>query len=449
MAPVGPTVSGTVTSYTMSPALPAGLALDATTGEISGTPTSPSATASYEIRAGNSAGSTSFPLVITVDAAGEFHLEPAPGTTIGVGQRIDLFAAYKTRATDPYPLYIDPAQVTFTSSQPGVAVASNDGDVRGVAPGLATVTATYRSASAQIAIEVAGRFVERSLAVPGQGTRHYSIYVPDGVSGPRPLLLAIHGGGGTARINASTTLLDALGADQGVFIVYPEGSGAIQTFNAGLCCGSAQTQNVDDVAFLSAVIDDVQANYPIDVTRVFASGFSNGGMMSYRLACALADRLSGIAAVGGASGQFDRDGNTYYACNPSRPIRVLHMHATNDRNYPFEGGFGEGLSDRNFLSVDATIAAWRTRNNVTAEATLEALSATTVCHRYDAPQDPGRPSAPVTLCKSGPVDVFDAATGIVYGGGHSWPGGNRSPAAGSDRPATDYSAGAYLWRFMN
>lgn len=448
MAPVVPTVSGTVTGYSVSPALPAGLALDSTTGEISGTPASPSATAGYVLRASNSAGSAVFTLDITVNAAGEFRLEPAPGTTIGVGQQIDLFAAYKAHSTDPYPLYVDSAQVTFASSQPGVALPSAGGGVRGLAAGSATITATYGSWSSQITIRVAGRFVDRSIAVPGQGTRGYSIYIPDGVSGPRPLLLALHGGGGNARINASMTLLDALGADEGIFIVYPEGSGALQTFNAGLCCGSAQTQNVDDVAFVSALLDDVEANYPVDVTRVFSSGFSNGGMMSYRLACALADRISGIAAVSGASGQFDRDGNAYYACNPSRPIPILHLHATNDRNYPFDGGFGEGLSDRNFLSVDATISDWRTRNNVAAQATEESLSASTVCYHYDVPLDPGLPSAPVTLCKSDPVDVFDPATGIVYGGGHSWPGGNRSPAAGSDQPATDFSANDYLWRFL-
>lgn len=76
-------------------------------------------------------------------------------------------------------------------------------------------------------------------------------------------------------------------------------------------------------------------------------------MMSHRLGCALADRIAGIAPIGGASGQFDRDLNKYYSCNPARRIPVLHMHATNDRNYPYEGGYGAGLSDTDFYSIDA------------------------------------------------------------------------------------------------
>jgi polyhydroxybutyrate depolymerase len=445
---VTPTVTGTVTSYSVAPSLPAGLSLNATTGAISGTPTVVAPATAYVVSAANSVGSTSFTLSITVNAAAEFRLEPANGTTIGIGQQIDIFAAFKARSTDPYPQYLDAALVTYGSSQASVAVANSSGQVRGVSAGTATITAAYQNYTAQIVVTVAGNYVERSLSVAGQGTRNYSIYVPAGTAGQRPMLLAIHGGGGTARINASTTLLSKLGADRGAFIVYTEGTGIIQTYNAGNCCGSAQTQNVDDVAFIAAVIDDVRANYPIDAARVYSTGFSNGGMLSHRLACALADRIAGIAAVGGASGQFDLAGTRYYNCAPTRPIRILQLHATNDRNYPFNGGVGEGLSNTNFNSVDATIANWLTHNNVTNQAAIENVSATTTCYRYATAVNPNLPSAPVTLCKTDPPDLYDATTGIVHGGGHSWPGGNRSPSAGGDAPRTDFDANAYLWGYL-
>ncbi len=448
MTSITPTVTGTVTSFSVSPALPGGLSLDSATGSMGGTPTVATAAASYTVSAANGSGSTTYALSITINAAAEFQLEPVSGTTIGVGQQIDLFAAFKAHGTAPYPEYLDPAQVSFSSSRPGVANTNNGGQVRGVSAGTATITASYQSWSSQITVSVAGNYLERTVTVPGQGTRKYSIYVPDGISGPRPMLLALHGGGGTARINASTTLLAKLGADQGVYIVLPEGSGVIQTFNAGSCCGSAQSQHVDDVAFLAAVIDDVKSNYSIDADKVYATGFSNGGIMTYRLACTLADRISGIAAVSGASGQFDGDGNSYYPCTPSRPIRVLHLHATNDRNYPYAGGFGEGLSNTNFSSVDATINDWRTRNNVSSQAVIDVVNATTTCFRYETPLDANRPSASVTLCKMDPPDVYDPVTGIVFGGGHSWPGGNRSPSPGSDSPRTDFNANTYLWAFL-
>lgn len=446
--PVVPAVTGTVTSYTVSPPLPAGLMLDAASGVIVGTPAAAAPTATYTVRAANSAGAATFALVITVLSGPPFRLEPIAGATIGVGQLIDIFGAFKANGSDPFPQYLDPQQVTLTSTQPGVAIVNNRGQVRGVAAGTTTIMATYQSLTSTMQIVVSGTYTERSLTVPGQGARQYAIYVPPGASGPRPLLLAIHGGGGTARIHASMTLLAKLGADNGALVVFPEGTGVIQTFNAGSCCGGAQTQNVDDVGFFSALLDDVQAHYPVDASRIYSSGFSNGGMMSYRLACTLADRIAGIAAVSGASGRLDLDGNVYYGCTPTRPIRVLHVHATNDRNYPYNGGFGEGLSDTNFHPVEATIAEWRTRNNVSSQARIEAAASSTTCFHYETALDSSRPSAPVTLCRSEPADNYDPATGIVFGGGHSWPGGSRSPSPGGDAPLLDFSANGYLWPYL-
>jgi polyhydroxybutyrate depolymerase len=237
--------------------------------------------------------------------------------------------------------------------------------------------------------------------------------------------------------------------EQQIYAVFLEGTGVIQTFNAGSCCGMAQNQNIDDVSYVRTVLDDVQANFNVNAARIFATGFSNGGMMSHRLACAMADRIAGIAAVGGGSGQFDRTLTQYYTCNPLRPIPVLHIHGTNDRNYPIGGGFGSGISATDFYPIDAAITDWITRNNVTSTATVERVTPTTSCTRYATPADGSRPSAPVVLCRVDPPDVYDAANQIVFGGGHSWPGGVRSPSPNSDVPLTDFNANAYLWAFLN
>ena len=378
-----------------------------------------------------------------------FWLEPTTTTTIGVGQTFDTFPAIKSSA-DAFPSYVGATLVTWSSSQPGVASIDGNGMVIGLSAGTTVVTAQYQTYSSQVTVQVSGAFLQRNIAVSGQGIRHYSIYVPPfGDTSPHPAILSLHGGGGSAMIQASTSLLNKFAQAEKIYVVYLEGTGAIQTFNAGSCCGSAQTQNVDDVLYVRTVLDDIETNYNVNPAKIFATGFSNGSMMSHRLACAVADRIAAIAAVSGGSGQFDKALNQYYACNSTRPIPVLHIHAANDRNYPFAGGVGDGISSTNFYPIDATISDWIGRNNVTAQATVENVTSTTTCYHYSAVANTSKPSAPVILCKLNPVDVYDSVNSIVFGGGHSWPGGVRSPAAKSDVPVTDFNANAYMWNFFN
>jgi polyhydroxybutyrate depolymerase len=378
-----------------------------------------------------------------------FWLEPTTTTTIGVGQTFDTFPAIKSSA-DAFPSYVGATLVTWSSSQPGVASIDGNGMVIGLSAGTTVVTAQYQTYSSQVTVQVSGAFLQRNVAVSGQGIRHYSIYVPPfGDTSPHPAILSLHGGGGSAMIQASTSLLNKFAQAEKIYVVYLEGTGAIQTFNAGSCCGSAQTQNVDDVLYVRTVLDDIETNYNVNPAKIFATGFSNGSMMSHRLACAVADRIAAIAAVSGGSGQFDKALNQYYACNSTRPIPVLHIHAANDRNYPFAGGIGDGISSTNFYPIDSTISDWIGRNNVTAQATVENVTSTTTCYHYSAVANTSKPSAPVILCKLNPVDVYDSVNSIVFGGGHSWPGGVRSPAAKSDVPVTDFNANAYMWNFFN
>ncbi|HEX2100325.1 MAG TPA: PHB depolymerase family esterase, partial [Candidatus Synoicihabitans sp.] len=380
-----------------------------------------------------------------------FLVEPRPSTTMGAGQTIQAFATLQSSTSDAHPSYLDPGLITWSSSQPEFASVDARGAIRGLSSGSTTVTAQYQTLSAQLEIRVSGEFVARSIAVGAQGTRSYAIHVPsfEAENGARAAILSLHGGGGSAMIQASTSQLNELADEQQIYIVYLEGSGLIRTFNAGNCCGFAQSQGIDDVGYVGAVLQDVLDTFDIDPARVYATGFSNGGMMSHRLACALSDRIAGVAAIGGASGQFDRSLNQYYSCNPARRIPVLHVHATNDRNYPYEGGVGEGLSDTDFYSIDATIADWISRNNVSAEATIEPVTAITTCYRYAVPADTSVSSAPVVLCSVDPADNYDAVNRIVFGGGHSWPGGVRSPAANSDVPIADFDANAFMWEFFD
>ncbi len=448
---LGPTVTGTVTSYSVSPPLPTGLALDAVTGMIAGNPAVTSATANYTVTASNSAGSVSFPVSITVNNTMPLWLEPSVSTVIGVGQSVNIFPALKASVADPYPTYVDPALVTWTSSNPSCVTVNTGGTVTGVSTCSSVISASYQASTSQVSVQASGTWINRSVNVVGQGSRSYSIYIPDtgADTSARPALLSLHGGGGSALIQASTSQLVKLAHKQKLFIAFLEGSGVIQTYNAGSCCGYAKTNNIDDVLYANMVLDDISATYNVDATRIYATGFSNGGMMSHRLACEVADRIAGVAAVGGASAEFDQDLNRYFTCTPSRPIPILHIHATNDLNYPYAGGIGDGLSATSYYPVESAIADWRTRNNVTAQAAVERVTATTTCYHYTVPVNITIPSSRVTLCKVDPINVYDATNEIVFGGGHSWPGGVRSLAAKSDVPLMDFSANDYIWSFLN
>jgi polyhydroxybutyrate depolymerase len=402
--------------------------------------------------AGTSSGQDTVPPSPTpAPAENKFWIEPTTPVTIANGQTISVFSVFRANSSDPFPTYIDPSLVTFgVSSTQFLTLDLTKGTVTGVAEGSTTLTATYQGHSSSLLIQVSGSMVKRTITVSGQGTRSYYIYIPSFGSsvGPYPLLFSLHGGGGTAMMHAGTSKLNNFASQQKFYVAYPEGTGVIQTFNGGACCGSAQSRNVDDSAAILAMLGDIQAKYNVDPDSIFASGFSNGAIMSHRLACDLADKFAGIAAFSGGSGEFDSNLARYFTCNPSRPIRILHFHSTNDRNYPIAGGLGDGSSATPFYAIDATIGDWIRRNNVTPQGVVESPVPRVTCVRYSTKADLAKPSAPVSLCTSDPIDVFDSVTGIVFGGGHSWPGGVRGNSGSSDVPFAGFDANSYMWKYL-
>jgi polyhydroxybutyrate depolymerase len=274
--------------------------------------------------------------------------------------------------------------------------------------------------------------VSHSVTVGGV-TRDYAIHVPPGTgTAPVPLVIQLHGGGGNdVNIEKQTGFYDLADA-KGFLVASPDGTGGRQdkllTWNAGWCCGQAMDKQVDDVAFIGAVLDDVEAHYPVDTRRVYVTGFSNGGMMTYRLGCALADRLAAIAPVSGA---LDYDG-----CAPSRPLPVLAIHGTADGNVPYDGGKGtpEGLrfpgqKDRVDRSVADSVGFWVKADGcppAPADEHSGSLARTTY--------------AP---CAGGTEVVLDT----IVGGVHAWPGGP-SRRLGTE-PADAIDATAEIWSFFS
>src|SRR5205807_4068995 len=134
-----------------------------------------------------------------------------------------------------------------------------------------------------------------------------------------PLVIAMHGYTQGAVELEAMTQLDAAAAKEAFAVIYPQGIGS--SWNAGSCCGVAQSQRIDDVEFMRQVIDKLVSEGDVDPKRVFATGFSNGGMMAHRLAGDLADKLAAVASV---------SGSLVTPCRPSRPVSALEIHGIDD-----------------------------------------------------------------------------------------------------------------------
>lgn len=186
--------------------------------------------------------------------------------------------------------------------------------------------------------------------------RAYLLHVPSSYDGftAVPLVIALHYAGGNGSAFESTTGFSDKADSNNFIVVYPNGIGGY--WNAGNCCGSAMEDNIDDVGFISALIDTISANYNIDSTRIFATGFSNGSIMAYRLAAELSNKIAAIAA---ASGQMMLD-----ECNPVRAVPIMHLHALDDGSVPYEGGSASGYV---FPSVESVIDIWIEINNCETE----------------------------------------------------------------------------------
>ena len=271
--------------------------------------------------------------------------------------------------------------------------------------------------------------IERTLVVADQ-ERSYEIDVPAGAapSAGWPVVLVFHGGGGSAAGARTQSRMSVLGTAERFVAVYPQGSGGVagklKTWNGGTCCGWAMSHHVDETAFVAALLDDLASAVPVDAKRVYATGISNGGMMAYLVACTLAGRVAAIAPVAGEMTIPPSE------CRPSRPVAVLVIHGTADRNLPFDGGPGaRALAVHDVRSVAAAIDFWR-RNNRCADAPATEHSGVVARTRY-----------------SGCSDGSEVELIAIDGGGHSWPGGERM-ARFLDPPSTAIDASAEIWRFF-
>src|SRR5947209_11971209 len=166
--------------------------------------------------------------------------------------------------------------------------------------------------------------------------RPYDFDQPAGydASKPYPLIVLVHGFGANGFVQDALFGFNQLADARGVFVAHPDGtlnSGGSRFWNATDACCDEEHAGVDDVAYLNAVIDDMEFNFNIDKKRVFFVGHSNGAFMSHRMACDSAARVAAIVAL---AGDVWQDASK---CNPSEPVAIAQVHGDADTLVPYDG----------------------------------------------------------------------------------------------------------------
>jgi polyhydroxybutyrate depolymerase len=208
-----------------------------------------------------------------------------------------------------------------------------------------------------------------------------------------PLVLVLHGWGGSSEHVERYYQLDPLVDERGFLVAYPQGTeethrrhlwgGHRRFWNATDACCDFYGAGVDDVTYLDAVIDDVSAHYRVDAKRVYVMGLSNGAYMSHRYAC---DRAGRVAAIVSQAGAMWADASR---CKPSEPVAVLQIHGTDDDLVPFDGMAHGAPGQSRLPSAHQTVRDWADfdRCDATPDTSAPARNLIEGGLRSDAPDD--------------------------------------------------------------
>lgn len=197
-------------------------------------------------------------------------------------------------------------------------------------------------------------------------SRPFDLFTPtsyqDGT--PMPLVILLHGYGASGAIQEAYFQVQPLAEEKGFLYVHPDGTKnqvGDQFWNAtDACCSFGST--VDDVAYITGIIDQVSAERDVDPKRIYVMGHSNGGFMSYRMACELSGRVAAIASLAGAT--FDDPSK----CTPDEPVSVLQVHGTADGTISYDGGSTPVINSK-YPSALQTVTNWAGYNGCDATPT--------------------------------------------------------------------------------
>lgn len=185
--------------------------------------------------------------------------------------------------------------------------------------------------------------------------RNYELTIPQNYDEKTDysLLFVFHGSGGTGEGMRQLTLFDDYAEEKSLIICYPDA--VVENWEEGCECNKPYRLGIDDVGFVSYLIDKLTAQYNIDTTKIFGVGYSQGGLFTMNLACKLSNKFAAIATVASSMST-----QLFNNCEPSNNVSVLMIHGTQDRLAPFNGvekGFFSLVSSR------STIKLWAESND--------------------------------------------------------------------------------------
>jgi len=250
--------------------------------------------------------------------------------------------------------------------------------------------------------------------------RSFIVYVPAIYDGSEavPMLLNYHGYTGSAQQQMEFGDFRSIADTAGFIIVHPQGTPDWLNLNHWNVGGWTLFSTVDDVGFTEALIDAVSTQLNIDQSRIYSTGMSNGGFMSFLLACQLSERIAAIASVTGSMTP-----QTFNECDPQRPVPVLQIHGTADDVVAYTGG---GISE----SIREAMRYWIQYNNCPINPVITEFP--------DVDTNDGTTAAKVRF-SDGDEDV-QVEHIRVFGGGHDWPGSSGN---------MDFDASSEVWRFLS
>ena len=267
----------------------------------------------------------------------------------------------------------------------------------------------------------------------GGANRTYLLHLPKNYRKDKklPLVIAFHGGGGNAQNMENMSGFSQKADAENFIVVYPNGSNGqtkniFLTWNAVGCCSYASENNIDDVGFVRALIDKLSNEYAVDTKRIYATGFSNGAMLSFRLGTELADKLAAIAPVSGAI--FDSTKTR------GGKIPVLMIHGAKDTAVKYDGG----ISDRGIVKKA------QTEEYKSVRYAAEFWAKNNGCRLHsDKTQDGNVIKETFQSCAAN----NDVILYTITDGTHAWAGGKRGRDSG-DAPSNSIAATDTIWEFF-
>ncbi len=254
--------------------------------------------------------------------------------------------------------------------------------------------------------------------------RAFILYVPASYTGNRevPLLFNFHGYTSSAHDQMYYGDFRSIADTAGFIIVHPQGTllnGATHWNVGGWTIGST----ADDIGFTAALIDTLSERYQIDLTRIYATGMSNGGYMSIQLACRLSDRIAAVASVTGSMTH-----EMYNQCNPQRPVPLLQIHGTDDPVVPYKGASWT-------LAISEVLKYWVGQNGCDSIPQIKNLPDLN-------PNDGSTVEHIIYPYGEAGVSVEHLK---ITGGAHTWPG----TAFGSTGTNYDINGSLEVWKFLS